>query len=325
MNMSHTKKTQSIDFDLRHLEIFRKVVELKSFSKAAEAVFLAQASVSERIATLENLVGARLLDRLGREVVPTKAGELLYKHAVLLLEMKRTAALEMEQFMGLKQGEVVMGGSTIPGEYILPAVIGRFRKTYPLVSVSLTIGDTREIDRRVLEGEFELGVVGSLSSNRNLLSHELWKDELVLAVPIGHRWRDRDAVAIQELSEEPFIFREPGSGTFKILQSYLQSADSRGFEDLRPVAWLGTSTAVKEGIKAGLGISILSSRALDTEIRTGVLKTLKVKGLTLSRSFYLIRDRRRIASPLCQAMIDFLLADTGQGVLQDGDLGEPVP
>ena len=86
----------TIDFDLRQLEIFHKVVELKSFSKAAEAVFLAQASVSERIATLENMVGTKLLDRLGKEVVPTKAGELLHKHAVLLLDMKRTACLEIQ-------------------------------------------------------------------------------------------------------------------------------------------------------------------------------------------------------------------------------------
>jgi DNA-binding transcriptional LysR family regulator len=88
--------TPSIDFDLRQLEVFRKVVDLKSFSRAAKEVFRAQASVSERIATLEDMVGTKLLNRLGREVVPTKAGELLYKHAVLLLEMKRTASLEME-------------------------------------------------------------------------------------------------------------------------------------------------------------------------------------------------------------------------------------
>ena len=98
-----------IDFDLRQLEIFCKVVELGSFSKAADAVYLAQASVSERIATLEGMVGIKLLDRLGRQIVPTKAGELLYKHAILLLEMKRTALLEMKNFLGRKQGEIHLG------------------------------------------------------------------------------------------------------------------------------------------------------------------------------------------------------------------------
>jgi len=96
----------SIDFDMRQLEIFCKVVELKSFSKAAEAVFLTQASVSERIAGLESSIGAKLLDRIGRQIEPTRAGKLLYKQAVRLLDLKRTVRLEMEDFLGLKQGDV---------------------------------------------------------------------------------------------------------------------------------------------------------------------------------------------------------------------------
>jgi len=308
--MRNTKShhTPSIDFDLRQLEIFRKVVDLKSFSKAAKEVFRAQASVSERIATLENMVGTRLLNRLGREVVPTKAGELLYKHAVLLLEMKRTASLEMESFLGIKRGEIHLGGSTIPGEYILPNVIGQFCRQYPSLSVTLTVADTGGIENRVLTGDLELGVVGSKSSERSLILHELWKDELVLAVPAKHRWAEKSEISTEELGEEPFIFREPGSGTFKILDGYLRSAGTKGLTALKPVAWFGTSTAIKEGIKGGLGVSILSSRALDTELRTGILKALKVRNLPMSRRFYLIRDRRRIASPLCQALIDFLFA-----------------
>ena len=297
----------SIDFDLRQLEIFSKVVELGSFSKAAEAVLLAQASVSERIATLEGAVGTRLLDRLGRQVVPTKAGELLYKHALLLLEMKRTASLEIEYFLGVKRGEVHMGASTIPGEYILPGLIGRFRKKFPLISVRLSIADTREIEDRVLGGDFELGIIGFKSTHKTLIRHELWKDELVLAIPSNHRWAKKEKISIHEVSEEPFISRELGSGTLRKLEDSLQSAGLGGLDAIQLVARLGTSTAVKEGIKAGLGVSILSARALDTELKTGVLKALKIKDLPLSRRFYLIRDRRRIASPLCQAMVDFLL------------------
>ena len=304
--MSH--HTPSIDFDLRQLEIFRKVVDLKSFSRAAKEVFRAQASVSERIATLENMVGTRLLNRLGREVVPTKAGELLYKHAVLLLEMKRTASLELESFIGIKRGEIHLGGSTIPGEYILPNVIGQFCRQYPALSITLTVGDTGSIENRVLTGHLELGVVGSKGSQQSLIHHELWKDELVLAVPAKHRWAEKSEISTKELCKEPFIFREPGSGTFKILDDYLRSAGTKGLTALKPVAWFGTSTAIKEGIKGGLGVSILSSRALDTELRTGILKALKVRNLPMTRSFYLIRDRRRTPSPLCQALIDFLFA-----------------
>lgn len=298
----------SIDFDLRQLEIFRNVLELGSFSKAANAVCLAQASVSERIATLESMVGTRLLDRLGRQVVPTKAGEILYKHATLLLDMKRTACLEIQDFLGVKRGEIHIGGSTIPGEYILPRLIERFRERYPFISVILNIADTGATEELVLEGKIELAIVGSRSLHKSLASEELWEDILVLAIPSIHRWATKEEVTLEELSEEPFISRELGSGTLRIMEKFLRESTSKGSYSLNLVARFGSSTAVKEGIKAGLGVSIISSRALDTELKTGVLKALRVKDLPMSRKFYLIKDKRRTASPLCQAMADFLLS-----------------
>jgi DNA-binding transcriptional LysR family regulator len=299
----------SVDFDLRQLEIFCKVVELKSFSKAAEAVFLTQASVSERIAGLENSIGAKLLDRLGRQIVPTRAGELLFRQALQLLDMKRSVKLEIENFLGLKQGEVRLGGSTIPGEYILPAIIGKFNKKYPFISVSLVISDTTETENLVHRGDLELGVIGSRSSNQDLVHYNLWKDELVLIVNADHRWADKKTVSPDELLQEPFIMREKGSGTQRIIDEALKASGLGGILSLKSVACLGSSTAIKEGVKAGLGVSIISSRALETEFKSGVLKTIKIKGLpTIKRTFYLIKDKRRVASPACRAMLDFLQA-----------------
>jgi DNA-binding transcriptional LysR family regulator len=308
MRETPLSRIPQIDFDLRQLEIFRKVVELGSFSKAGEAVFLAQASVSERIATLENMVGVRLLDRLGRRVVPTRAGELLYKHAVGLLGAKRAAVLEMQDFLGIKQGEIHMGGSTIPGEYILPKVIGLFVQEYPLIRITLAVADSEEIERGVLDGDFELGIIGRKSGNRNLASDELWEDELRLAVPAKHRWSLEKQVSIQDLAEEPFISRELGSGTLRTLEDHLQAAGLKGIDSLRVVACLGTSTAVKEGVKAGVGVSIISTIALETELKAGILKALNVKNLRMTRNFYLIRDDRRSVSPPCKTFIDFLVS-----------------
>jgi len=300
-------KMVTIDFSFRELEAFCKVVELESFSKAAEAVFLVQASVSERVASLEKKVGTRLLDRLGRKVIPTAAGELLHKHATLILEMKETAQLEMESFLGLEQGKIAMGGSTIPGEYILPGLISKFNKKYPRLSVKLTIADSREIENLVLAGKLEIGVIGSKSLHPNLLCQKLWKDELVLAVPARHPWARRKSISRQELRKTPFILREQGSGTLKILEAYLSECGEDGTNALQASARFGSSTAVKEGIKSGLGLSILSARAIDTEVKSGILKALKIKGLSMSRNFFLIRNKLRIASPSSKAMLDFLL------------------
>jgi DNA-binding transcriptional LysR family regulator len=249
-----------------------------------------------------------LLDRLGRKVIPTAAGELLHKHATLILEMKETAQLEMEKFMGLEQGEIAMGGSTIPGEYILPDLISRFHKKYSHLSVSLTIADSLEIESRVLAGDLEIGVIGSQSPHANLICQKLWADELVLAMPAGHPWARRESVSVRELRETPFILRESGSGTLKILEAYLRDSGEDGTSDWQVSARLGSSTAVKEGIKSGLGLSILSSRAIDSDVKAGHLKGIRIRGISLSRNFFLIRNRLRIASPSCKAMLDFLLA-----------------
>ena len=298
----------TIDFGFRELEIFSKVVDLGSFSKAAEAVFLVQASVSERIASLEKKIGTRLLDRMGRKVIPTAAGELLHKHATLLIEMKETARLEMEKFLGLEQGEISMGGSTIPGEYILPALISKFNKKYPYLSVKLKISDSSDIEKRVLAGQLELGVIGSKSTHPNILSQQLWEDELVLAVPVDHPFARRKSVSLKKLRETPFILREEGSGTLKILEVYLRDFGEDSTNAFQVSARFGSSTAVKEGIKSGLGLSILSARAIDTELKAGLLKAVKIKGLSISRNFFLIRNKLRIASPSCQAIRNYLLA-----------------
>jgi DNA-binding transcriptional LysR family regulator len=299
----------AIDFGFRELEIFCKVVELESFSKAAEAVHLVQASVSERIASLEKKVGIRLLDRLGRRVIPTAAGELLFKHAALLLEMKETAQLELEKFLGLEQGEIALGGSTIPGEYILPGSISQFSRKYPHLLVKLTVADSRRIEHQVLQGNIEIGVVGSKSQHPNIISQRVWADELVLAVPAGHPWGRYKVVSLAELQRVPFILRESGSGTLKILESYLAGFGEGSMNDFKVVARFGSSTAVKEGIKSGLGLSILSARAIATEVKAGLLKAIRIKGLVMARNFYLIRNKLRIASPACKALHDFLLSE----------------
>jgi len=296
----------SMDFDFRHLEVFCKVVELGGFSRAAQVVHLAQASVSERIATLEDRVGVRLLDRLGRRVTPTKAGELLYDRALTLLAMKRDVSLELEQFMGVKRGSILIGASTIPGEFILPGVIGKFRKEYPGVVISLSMASTAKTAAGVADGTFELGVVGSRKDDDRLDYTACWEDELVVAVRAGHRWARRKSISIAELAEEPFVCRDAGSGTQNILEQHLQRVEPTGLAALNTVAIVGTSTAVKESVRQGVGVSVLSSLALAADLAAGTVKTLHLKEFDIRRQFYLVRDRRRTLSPVCQAFLEFV-------------------
>jgi DNA-binding transcriptional LysR family regulator len=296
-----------IDFDLRQLEIFCKILELKSFSKAAESIGLSQASVSERMANLEKKIGVKLFDRLGREIQPNKIGKLLYQQAKKLLEMKQRTCLELEEFLDIHRGDIKIGGSTIPGEYILPKILGSFKNQYPDITVKLQIADSNEISIQVSEGVLELGIVGSKSKIKCLTYKKLWEDELVLAVSSSHRWSSKNPISIKELSQEPFIFRESGSGTKQMIEDLLKSkADLSSFTI---VAELGSSTAIKEGLKHNLGISFISKRAISSEIKAKTLKIIPVKGLSFDRYFYLVQDRRRSLSPLGRVFIDFLSKD----------------
>jgi DNA-binding transcriptional LysR family regulator len=291
--------------DLWQLKIFCKVVELQSFSKAGESVHLSQPTVSSHIKDLEEHFGTRLVDRLSRKVTPTKAGELLFDYARQLIALRDRAEAAMAEFSGKIRGRLVIGGSTIPGGYVLPRIIGLFSRRYPEVQVSLKVGDTTEIINKVLAGHIEAGVVGAKYHDKLLEQKPVMADEMCLIVPSDHPWSGQPMIRIQELLDAPFIVRESGSGT---LRSFEQQLQKKGFNiaDFNIVAEMGSTEAVRQGIKNGLGLSILLAVAVTDDIQSGLLKTIHVEGLNLNRSFYLTTHKQRTPSPLCSAFIDFL-------------------
>ena len=291
--------------DLWQLNIFCKVIELKSFSKAGKTVHLSQPTVSSHIKDLEDHLDCRLIDRLSKEAVPTKAGELLYGYAKRMLALRDEAETALAEFKGIIRGRLVIGGSTIPGTYLLPQLIGEFKKQYPDVIVSLKIGDTENIIDGILKGKLELGIVGAKAETPKIVQKKLIKDEMHLIVPANHRWAGTKRVALKQLINEPFIVREPGSGTLKSIDQSLRD-QGRRLEDLNVVAELGSTQAICQGIKTGAGVSILSTLAVAEDLDSGKLDVLEVDGLNLNRNFYLTRHRYRSPSPLSQVFVQFL-------------------
>jgi DNA-binding transcriptional LysR family regulator len=293
--------------DIRALEVFCRIVELKSFSKAAEAVYLTQPTVSGHIKVLEEFVGVKLLDRLGREVLPTKAGELLYGYAKQILALRNQAIQALEEYKGSLKGHLVIGGSNIPGEYVLPALLASFKARHPEISITLKIADSREIVRGVLEGNYELGAVGAKFDDGQLVYLKLLEDELVLALPPGHAWASKAVVALTELVGQPMILREVGSGSRKVFEDALHAArlDSSA---LTVVAEMGSTEAVRQAVKSGAGVSVISLRAIQDDLDRGSIRTVPLKGINLTRDFYLVYHKNRSRSPLCEAFTNFLLA-----------------
>ena len=242
---------------------------------------------------------------MSRQVFPTRAGELLYDYAHRLIALRNKAEAAMAEFSGEMRGRITVGGSTIPGGYLLPRVIGLFSNSFPAVRISMVVGDTSEILDKTISGHIEVSVVGALTKEKMLTQSPLVDDEMGLVVPQGHKWARRKQIKLQELIEEPFIIREPGSGTLKSLALALQKKKIT-LGDLNIIAEMGSTEAVRQAIKSKVGISILSAIAVSEECRTGQLKILKIEELDLKRHFYLTTHRQRSASPLCRAFIEFI-------------------
>ena len=291
--------------DLWRLHIFCKVVELRSFSRAAKAVYLSQPTVSSHIKDLENHFECKLVDRLGRDVVPTKAGSLLYGYATRMIALKGEAENAIAEFQGKIKGRLTIGGSTIPAGYILPPLLGKFKESYSEVMVTLVQGDTERVVRDTLQGNVELGIVGAKAQEVQLSQNKIVDDEMFLVVPRKHKWAGRRHVAMDEVFEEPFIMRELGSGTRKSIEQVLDKA-GHPVGALNIVAEMGSTEAIRQGIKAGVGVSILSECAVAEELAAGTLNKLKIQGLSFKRAFYLTVHRHRTQSPLCRTFIDFL-------------------
>jgi len=291
--------------NLWQLHVFCKVIELKSFSKAGQNINLSQPTISSHVKDLEDYFDCRLVDRMGREALPTKAGDLLYGYARRLLLLSDETKSAMAAFNGKVTGRLVIGGSTIPGGYILPGVIGKFTKKYPEVSVSISIGDTKKIIDDTLSGLIELGIVGARASAKGIVQEKLVEDNMHLIVPSDHKWASLKMVTMEMLKEEPFIIREHGSGTLESIKVSLARVKI-GFEEFHIVAEMGNTTAVIQGIKSRIGVSILSPIAVQEELKAGSLVALEVKDIDLRRSFYLTRHSRRTVSPVAHAFISFI-------------------
>lgn len=294
--------------DIHRLEVFCRVVEMRSFTKAADMVFLTQPTVSEHLRALEEMVGEKLVDRLGREVLPTPAGKILYQYARDIIRLRNEAIQAIARYKGNLAGHLSIGASTIPGTYILPRFIGAFKTRHPAIQITLHISDSAGVIDRVIDGSLESGLIGAKWDDRRILLEEMFSDELVLAVYPEHPWAGRRAVEIEELTNQPFVLREKGSGTRRVMA---QALEVHGFNPSRlsVVAEMGSTEAVREGIKARIGISILSSHAVVEDIQRGTLLKLPINGLFIKRSFYLVQRKNRQPSPLCTAFLNHLRSE----------------
>jgi DNA-binding transcriptional LysR family regulator len=301
------KKDFFIDF--RHLETFHRVAELKSFSKAAEDLFLTQPTVSGHILSLEHHLSLRLFDRAGREVRLTKAGEVFLRYASKILASRKDLLNALSEFSRGIGGELSLGASTIPGEYLLPKLIGNFKREHPNFILSLKISDTKEIVQFVLDGDVEFGIIGG-KLNHPLLSYEKYEeDEIIVVAPFGHLLTKKRKVDLPDLLKEPWVIREEGSGTQMAVEKALRKK-GKSLKQFNGMTMMGSTSSVKEGVKAGLGLAFISKRAVEEELNKGSLSQVHVEGIDpILRPFYIVSHQGRTISPIGTQFLGFLHRD----------------
>ncbi|MBT2759489.1 LysR family transcriptional regulator [Mesobacillus foraminis] len=276
--------------DLHQLYVFTKVVEHKSFSKAADAIFLSQSTVSSHIHSLEKMLNVSLFDRVGRESILTPHGERLYHWAQKLLLLKDQALLDLSEGMNELQGSIRIAASSVPGQFLIPHMIKEFREEYPAVTFYINETSSKIVAEKVLSGTVDMGILGGKYENEKLEYIPLLKERLVLIT--ANNIDLPSPVGIQELLKYPFVMRSSDSGTNDILESLLKK-NQIPKEELNIVAYTDSGQSLVQFVNQGIGISIVSEIAANEYFRNGMIKVYEVKDFTDERYFYLVYNKKK--------------------------------
>ncbi len=287
----------------RRLQVFHTVARLLSFTKAAETLHMTQPAVTFQVRQLEEHFNTRLFDRTHNRISLTEAGKQVYRYADGIFELY----VEMEDAVRTVTGEVsgalIIGASTTIAEYMLPALLGDFKTSYPDVTVHLKVSNTDGIVSMVENNDIDLGVVEAPVTNKNLMVEVCRMDQLVVIVPPGHPLAGRESVPISALVEFPFICREEGSGTREVISEYM-SRSGVPASDLRVCIELGSPESIKGAVEAGMGLSITSRATIQKELQLGSLVAINLEP-ALERPFSFVHQKQKFRHRAMEELLDF--------------------
>jgi len=301
---------------LYQLRVLRVVARHRNYTHAAEELYLSQPSVSAQVHELERLVGLPLFEQVGKRLVLTQAGEVLLAHAQKVLTGIEEAADALARLRHIETGCLSLCASTTVGNYVLPKVLGTFHARYPGVELVLDLKNSEEVCEVVRQGHRELGLIESDlgTQETDLLLTPYRDDELVLIVPPWHPWAGLDSVPSTVLAQATLLWREPGSGTRRVIEAALHKANIRP-----PITMqFGSTEALKQAVAANIGVSIISEATVAAEVTAGWLCTVHLTDLTLRRPFHVVRRHGGRLSPLAEAFLQLLLGEASSEDQSDG-------
>ncbi|MFN3629900.1 MAG: LysR family transcriptional regulator [Casimicrobiaceae bacterium] len=287
---------------LRQLRIFDRVAHFRSVSRAAEALHLTQPAVSMQVKQLESQVGMVLVEQIGKRLELTEAGEELWMHA------RRVAAEVDELFSamrarrGMQRGRVRLG-VVATANYFVPRAIAAFRHRHPALAVELSVGNRQAVFTQLNDRAVDLVVAGQPPEDVHCVAEPFLDNPLVVIAAPDHPLATRKRVGLAELAAEPFVLREPGSGTRGALLRHL----SAGSIEPRIAAELPTVEAVKQAVQAGLGLGVVSAQSVELEVSAGRLVVVPVTGFPILRQWYVIEREGKTLSLAAQAFRETLI------------------
>lgn len=291
--------------NFKQLEAFLWVTELQSFTKAARQLYMSQPAVSFQIKALEENLEVDLFQRGDKKVILTEAGRLLYPEAKKMIKHYNKIKAGLDDLKGLKTGNLVIGASTIPGEYVMPLLIGGFKELYPGIQISLKVAGSGLVTRWVREREIDLGITGIPVEGDGIECTPWLQDEMVLIVNQSHPWAQKGVINLDELKNGVMILREKGSGTRRSLEMILEEKGIQ-LDDIPKGMELGSTRAVITAVEAGLGVSIVSRYAVKDVLQLKRISEVQVEGLNLNRAFFIIKLTQSIGGFVTEEFCKYL-------------------
>lgn len=287
------------------LHIFKIVVECNSFSRAAKHLHLTQSSISQQIRKLEEYYGVKLFERLYRRIVITDAGKMLYPFTVELENLYNRVDGSFQRLTGDISGFIHIGASLTIGEYVLPGLLIEFKRCYPKVEITMEIFNSEQITAMVANAEIDLGFIEGPVGLPDVLSGQVCGGDELVIVAAPEYGGGPAPIPLKQLLREEWVMREKSSGTRRVLNEFIKE---RGWQsdEVNVVMELGSTQAVKEAVKSGIGITALSSLAVREELLNGSLKRLAIADGPINRKFSLIFQRERFWTYVADRFRSFL-------------------
>ena len=287
----------------RRLQVFTTVARFLSFTKAAEVLHMTQPAVTFQVRQLEEYFNTRLFDRTHNKVTLTEAGSAVQGYAEKIFALYDEMEGNVREVTGAIGSSLTVGASTTVAEYMLPALLGKFKSVYPDVRLSLKVSNTEGVVSMVENNVIDLAVVEAPVSNKHLLVESCLMDQLIVTTAPGHPLSHHENVSVEELVKYPFICREEGSGTREVIHDFLvaQGADA---DCLKICLELGSPESIKGAVEAGMGVSILSRATIGKELQLGMLTGIPLDP-PLERPFSFVRQRQKFRQRATEELLEF--------------------